>query len=404
MDYDDPERGTGLAARTREFVDEVVIPKERELLGDRAPTPEELAALREEAKERGIYAPQVDEEYGGLGLDLRSALPVFEAAGRSLLGPPALRVDAPDEGNIHTLEMVGTEDQKERWLPPLVEGEISSAFAMTEPPAGGGSDPKMLKTTAEKDGDEWVIDGHKWWATNGGSASVYLVMARTDMDEHPYSGTSIILVPRDADGLEVVRDIPHLGGGGMGLGHAELKLDGVRVPAENLIGAENAGFVIAQQRLGPARLTHCMRFAGLAERALDIAFAYASEREAFGDRLSDKQSLRFELARRHTDLHAARTMVRHAAREIAAGNEARIEVAASKYFTANVVQESVDTAVQVCGGAGISKDLPLADFYENVRQFRIFDGPDEVHLRSIAREFLQDPPTGELANLPRFGE
>jgi acyl-CoA dehydrogenase len=178
--------------------------------------------------------------------------------------------------------------------------------------------------------------------------------------------------------------------------------DEVRVPAENLLGAENAGFMIAQQRLGPARLTHCMRFCGMADRALDIATAYASERAAFGDSLADKQSLRFEITRRRTDLHAARTMVRHAARAIADGEQARREVAACKYFAANAAGEAVDAAIQVCGGAGISKDLPLADFYENVRAFRIFDGPDEVHLRTLARDAFEDPPTDELANLPRY--
>jgi len=402
MEYHDPQRGRELAERTREFVDDVVIPRERELLGTREVTEAELKELREAARERGLYAPQIPEEHGGLGLDLREALPVFEAAGRSVLAPSAIRVDAPDEGNMHTLELVGTDEQKERWLDPLVEAEIHSAFAMTEPMQGGGSDPKMLRTTARKDGDEWVIDGHKWWTTNGSRADVFLVMARTDPDAHPYQGTSIILVPADADGLEVLRDIPHVGGDPIGVGHAEVLFDGVRVPEDNLLGAENAGFAIAQQRLGPARLTHCMRFAGMADRALDIAIAYTSEREAFGGTVSEKQGVRFAIAERKTELHAVRTMVRHGAREIAEGSEARIPVAMCKYYAANVVQDAVDTAVQVCGGNGIGKDLPLADFYENVRQFRIVDGADEVHKRSIAREVFSDPDLGELEPITRY--
>lgn len=402
MQYHDSERAEELATEAREFIDESVIPVEREWLGagpiDRA----EIEALRDEARERGLYAPQIPEEYGGLGLSFDDVLPTFEAAGRSLLGASALRVDAPDEGNMHTLEMVGTEEQKERWLRPLVAGEISSAFSMTEPLQGGGSDPKMIQTTARKESDEWVIDGHKWWTTQGSEADVLLVMARTDEEAHPYAGCSIFLVPADSDGVEIVRDIPHMGGALTGGSHAEIRYDGVRIPDDNLLGAENEGFTIAQRRLGPARLTHCMRFSGMAERALDVAKAYISEREAFGSTLADKQSLRFEIAEAETELHAARTMVRNAARAIAAGEEARVPVSMAKVFTANTVQETIDLAVQCCGGNGIGKDLPLADFYENVRSFRIVDGADEVHKRVIARDAFDEVDERELEPLTRF--
>jgi acyl-CoA dehydrogenase len=275
---------------------------------------------------------------------------------------------------------------------------------MTEPRQGAGSDPKMLATRAERDGDEWVIDGHKWWTTQGSHAEVILLMAVTDPDVHPYKGASIILVPTDADGVELVRDIPHLGPDMDGHGHAEFRFDDVRVPAENLLGQENMGFAIAQERLGPARLTHCMRFSGMAERALTIAKAYTSEREAFGSSLSEKQSLRYEIADKETELHAARTMVRHAAAEIARGEQARVPVSMSKVFTANVAQDAIDLAVQCCGGAGISRDLPLADFYEAVRAFRIVDGADEVHQRVIAREAFEDAEehAHELENIPTF--
>jgi acyl-CoA dehydrogenase len=404
MEYDDPERGREVAERTREFVDDVVIPTEREYLGTGGVPDEAVARLREQAREHDVYGPQIPEEYGGLGLDFRALLPVFEQAGRSLLGPTALRCGAPDEGNMHTLEMVGSEAQKERWLRPLAAGEAKSGFAMTEPMQGGGSDPKMLRTTARRDGDEWVIDGHKWWTTQGGEADVLLVMARTDEEAHPYEGTSIILVPTDTEGVEIVRDIPHLGGDPIGMTHAEIRFEDVRVPEENLLGAENAGFAIAQDRLGPARLTHCMRFLGMADRALEIATAYVSEREAFGSTVADKQAVRFDVADHRTRLHAARTMVRHAAGRISGGSEVRVEVAMCKTFAANAVQDAVDSAVQYCGGNGIGKDLPLADFYENVRQFRIVDGADEVHRRTIARAAFDDPPTEELAPLTRFGE
>jgi len=404
IEYHDPEAGREVAARTREFVGEEVLPVEREYLGEESVPDAVVDDLRAQAREYDVYGPQIPEEYGGLGLEFRAMLPVFEEAGRSLLGPTAMRCGAPDEGNMHLLELAGSDAQRERWLGPLAAGEIRSAFAMTEPMNGGGSDPKMLRTSARKDGAEWVIDGHKIWTTQGGDADVYFVMARTNDDAHPYEGTSILIVPADTDGVDVVRNVPHVGGAPLGGTHAELRFDGARVPAENVLGPEDAGFVLAQQRLGPARLTHCMRFAGMADRALDVATAYATEREAFGGTLADKQALRFSVAEQRTRLHAVRTMVRHAADAIDEGSDARVEVAMAKSFAANVTQEAVDAALQVCGGAGIGKDLPLADFYENVRAFRIIDGADEVHRRTIAREAFEDPPTEELSVLPQFGQ
>ncbi len=409
LQYHDSETARELAERTREFVEEEAIPREkellrnRELLEDHERLDEEIEELRKIAREYEVYAPQIPEEYGGGGMEFRDALPAFEEAGRCLVAPSGMRISAPDEGNMHLLELVGTEEQKERWLEPLVEGEIRSAFSMTEPMDGAGSDPKMIKTTAEKEGDEYVIDGHKWWTTQGVEADLLLVMARTDMDSHPYQACSIFAVPADTDGVDVVRDVPHMGDSGKS--HAEIRFDGVRVTEENLLGTENAGFMIAQQRLGPARLTHCMRFAGMAERAIEIAVAYASERESFGGPLAEKQSLRFSLVDHATRLHAVRTMVRHAADEIEQEKRARVPVAMCKTFAANAVQDAVDAAVQVCGGNGIGKDLPLADFYENVRAFRIVDGADEVHKRSIAKRLFDEDEVREeeLENLTRYG-
>ena len=403
MEYNDSATATELRERAHEFMEEVVLPEERaHAAGSIAP--DTIDDLRKQAREYDVYAPQISEEHGGMGVALRDVLPLFEEAGRSLLGAPAMRVDAPDEGNMHTLELVGTDSQKDEWLDPLVAGDINSGFAMTEPAPGGGSDPKMLRTTAEKEGDEWVIDGHKWWTTQGSAADVLLVMARTDEDAHPYAGCSIILVPTDTAGVEIVRDIPHLGQDLMPESHAEIRFDGVRVPEENLLGEENEGFTVAQQRLGPARLTHCMRFSGMADRALDVAKAYMEEREAFGSNLSEKQAQRFAIAEAETRLHAARTMVRDAAAKLDAGGEARIEVSMSKVFAANVAQETIDLAIQCCGGAGISRDLPLADFYDAVRAFRIVDGADEVHKRTIAREAFEDTNPAEIESVPRFEE
>lgn len=404
FEFDDSETAKEVASRTRAFMDEVVLPVDRERSGGESVSQETIDELRKQAREYDVYAPQMPEEYGGMGLDFRDALLVFEEAGRSLLAPPALRVDAPDEGNMHLLEIAGTNRQKEQWLRPLVEGEINSAFSMTEPTPGGGADPKMLKTTAELDGDEWVINGHKWWTSNAVEAEVFIVLARTDEEAHPYSGCSTILVPADAAGLTIERSIPHLGDYPVEMSHAEVKYDEVRVPEENLLGGEGEGFTLAQKRLGPARLTHCMRYSGMADRAVEVAKAYMDEREAFGSKLTDKQTLRFEIAEAETKLHAARTMVRHAADLIARGEEARIPVSMCKLFTANVAQDVIDTALQACGANGIGKDLPIADFYEYVRQFRIVDGPDEVHKRIVAREAFEEIEAEEVEFLTRYEE
>jgi acyl-CoA dehydrogenase len=402
--FNDSETATELAARAKALMDEVVIPRERELASGAAVSEGTISDLRAAAREYDIYAPQIAEAHGGMGIDFRDVLPTFEQAGRSVLGPIAMRVDAPDEGNMHLLEMHGSDLQQAEYLDPLVAGDLRSGFAMTEPMQGAGSDPKMIRTTAEKDGDEWVIDGHKWWTTQGVEADVLLVFARTDQDVHPYEGCSVFVVPADAPGVNVVRNIPHLGAEATGTGHAEIEFDGVRVPEEHLVGEEGAGFRHVQERLGPARLTHCMRFSGMAERALSIARAYQSERQGFGSPLSEKQHSRFEIAERETELQAARALVRTAADAIAAGREGRIEVSMSKVFTARVTQSAIDSAVQACGANGIGRDLPLADFYEAVRAFRIVDGADEVHLRTIARAAFEDVDESELEPVLRYGE
>jgi acyl-CoA dehydrogenase len=408
MEYDDSERAREMGERAREFFDDIVLPVEREHVG----TGEQLSMdtiedLREEARERDLFMPQIPEKYGGQGLSFSDMLPTFEQAGRSLIGSFVLKAGAPSEGNIRTFEKAGTDDQIERWLEPMLNGELRSAFSMTEPMQGGGSDPKMIKTTAEKDGDEWVIDGHKWWTTAGSHADFLLVMARSDQDAHPYEGCTNFIVPTDTEGVEIVRDIPTIGGDGItdiSGGHAEIRYEGVRIPEDNVLGDVNGGFQLSQYRLGGGRLTHCMRYTGMAERALDVAKAYLVEREGFGESLSDKQALRHRIADAETELHMARTGIRHAAKQVAAGEEARIEIAMAKTYTANIVQDAVDLAVQCCGANGIGKDLPLAYFYESVRAFRIIDGADEVHRRSIARDAFEDPPMEELEYVTRFKE
>ncbi|EMA42935.1 acyl-CoA dehydrogenase family protein [Halobiforma nitratireducens] len=404
MQYADSDRAREVADRAHALMEEVVLPLERERAGGMALSSGTIADLREAAREYDVYAPQIPEEYGGMGLGFRDSLPTFEEAGRSLLGQVAMRVDAPDEGNMHLLELAGDDLQKETYLEPLVAGDIRSGFSMTEPMQGAGSDPKMIETTAERDGNEWVIDGHKWWTTQGVEADVLIVLARTDEDAHPYQGCSLFLVPADAEGVEIVRDVPHMGGGPLGVSHAEIRYDSVRVPEEHLLGELNKGFAHAQQRLGPARLTHCMRYSGMAQRSLEIAKAYLTERRGFDSSLSEKQSLRHRIADAETQLHVARTAIRDAADRIAAGDDARVPVSMCKVFTANVTQDAIDLAVQCCGANGIGKDLPLSDFYESVRQFRIVDGTDEVHRRVIARAAFEDVNADELEPLTRFGE
>ena len=307
LTFDDSARAQELAGRAERLMEEVVLPKERELKGGMAVSESTVNDLQQAAREYDIYAPQAPEEYGGMGVSFDDLLPVFEQAGRSLLGQIAMRVNAPDEGNMHLLELHGTELQKQEYLEPLVAGDIHSGFSMTEPMQGAGSDPKMIKTTAEKDGDEWVLDGHKWWTTNGLRADVLLVFARTDPDAHPYEGCSVFIVPADAEGVEIVRNIPHLGSELPGVGHAEIKYNGVRVPEEHMLGEEGKGFTHVQERLGPARLTHCMRFSGMAMRALKIAIVRT--RKPFQDRQQGVQPGGRIARARANELHRIRILL-----------------------------------------------------------------------------------------------
>lgn len=404
MEYHDSPEAAALAERASEFVEEVVLPRERELAGRGTVPTAAIEDLRDEARQRDLYAPQMGEEYGGLGLDFRDVLPTFEQAGRSPLAEPAMRVDAPDEGTMHLLELLATDDQADEWLRPLVAGEIRSAFAMTEPMQGGGADPTMVKTSARKDGDEWVLDGHKWWITNGSKAAFFVVMARTNHDVHPYEGCTMFLVPADTPGIEIVRDIQHMGGDFLGGVHSEILFNDVRIPEENILGEVGEGFAHAQQRMVPARLTQCMRFAGKSRRALDVAKAFMSEREVFGDTVAEKQGPRFDLADAETKLHTARLLARNAAETYAAGGQARIEASMAKYYVTNVADEIIDTALQFCGSNGIGYDLPLAEFYQGARIIRIADGPDEVQKRVIARHALQEVDEREIEHVSRFGE
>jgi acyl-CoA dehydrogenase len=367
--------------------DEVIPLESRATHADGLP-PELLAELRVKARAAGLFGPQVPVEYGGLGLDLLECCPVFEAAGRSLLGPLALNCAAPDEGNMHLLHLIANAAQKERYLQPLIEGRMRSCFAMTEPAPGAGSDPTMIQTRAEQRGDTWLINGHKWFASGADGAGFYIVMARTDPDVPAAEGCTLFLVDAGAPGLRIERRIEGLTVASPG-GHCEVVFEDCVVPASQVLGVPGKGFKLTQVRLGPARLTHCMRWTGVAQRALELAAARATERNAFGARLSQHEAIQWMLADSEIELHAGRMMILHAAWLITQGQEARRETSMCKVFVSEAINRVIDRALQICGSLGVADDLPLASFYREARAFRIYDGPSEVHRMVIARGLLK---------------
>jgi acyl-CoA dehydrogenase len=325
---------------------------------------------------------------GGLGLSLQEIVPVFETAGRSLIGPLALNCSAPDEGNMHLLHLFANAEQTERYLKPLAAGEIRSAFAMTEPAPGAGSDPTMLKTQAVRDGDHWIINGHKWFTSGADGAAFLIIMAVTNPDVPTHKGATIFLAPIETPGIDIVRRVPIMGANDLG-GHPEVKFHDLRLPDSAILGEEGQGFALTQKRLGPARLTHCMRWTGIAQRALEIATQYACEREAFGSTLSGHQAIQWMLADSATELYAGRLMIQQAAWLLAQGSDARQESSMCKVFVAETVNRVLDRAIQICGAKGISRDLPLSTWFEAARAFRIYDGASEVHRMVIARQVVK---------------
>lgn len=399
MDFSIPSHVQDITRRVREFVDKEVIPVETRLrVNAEDLTVDTLQELRRKAKAAGLWAPTMPTELGGMGLNLQEIVPVFEAAGRSLIGPIAIHCSAPDEGNMHLLHLFANDEQRERYLKPLVAGEIFSAFSMTEPPPGAGSDPTMLRTTAERDGDDWIINGHKWFTSNGEVASFLIIMAVSNPDVPTHKGATLFLAPIDAPGVEIVRDVPTMGVKDFG-GHVEIRYNNLRVPNSAILGKEGEGFALTQHRLGPARLTHCMRWTGIAQRALEIATEYAATRHAFGGPLSDQQSIQWMLADSAMELHAGRMLINHSAWLLANGEQARQETSMTKVFVAETVNRVLDRAVQICGGMGVSRDLPLSGWYESARAFRIYDGASEVHRMVVARRIIREfgRPSAERA-------
>ena len=373
-----------LVARTRAFVDAQVIPIEDAYDGDvTAAGGDALRVdLQKLARAAGVFAPHAPREFGGLGLGMTDRAPVFEAAGRSLFGPVALNVNAPDEGNLHLLERVAVGAQRERYLAPLARGEQRSAFAMTEPPPGAGSDPSALLTLARRDGAGWSLTGRKKFITGADGAGFLIVMAKTD------SGATMFLVPADRAGIEITRHVPTMDKSMIG-GHCELTLTDVRVEADDVLGAVDEGFHYAQVRLGPARLTHVMRWLGAAQRAHETAVAYVSDRTVFGGPLARQGMVELMIADNEIDLAATRSLLLTACRVLDAGGAGREETSLAKVFGAEALHRVADRAMQMCGGAGVSADLPVARIAREIRPFRIYDGPSEVHRRSLARRAVR---------------
>jgi acyl-CoA dehydrogenase len=389
MDFELSPELRALRDAVRRFIDGEVIPLEpHENEYDGLPG-ELLTTVRQRAREAGVWAPQLPKDYGGVGLNTLGLCVVFEEAGRSPLGPLALNCAAPDEGNMHLLLKAATPEQRRKYLDPLAKGSVRSCFAMTEPAPGAGSDPTMLRTRAERRGDRWVINGRKWFTSGARGAAFAIVAAVTDPAAPPRQGMTLFVVDAGTPGYDIVRAIPTLTGGGQG-GHCELNFADCAVGDAQVLGGIGEGFRLMQVRLGPARLTHCMRWLGAAGRAIAVATAYAKQREAFGKHLSEMQAVQWMLADSAIEMHAARLMVLHAAWKLDLGDEARRETSMCKVFVAETVGRVIDRALQVCGAAGISRDLPLERLYRDVRAFRIYDGPSEVHRMVIARQLLKE--------------
>ena len=377
----------------REFVREEIMPLERPFLAHDFDTLlPELEAKREKARSLGLWLPQIPQEYGGMGLSLVEHGYVSEVLGYSLLGHVVLNCQAPDAGNMEILIEHGTTEQKERYLMPLLRGETRSCFSMTEP-ENPGSNPTWMSTTAVADGDDYIINGQKWFTTAGDGADFAIVMAITNPDASKHLRASQIIVPTNTLGFTLVRNISVMGETGSGwASHAEILYDNVRVPQTNLLGAEGAGFVIAQERLGPGRIHHCMRWIGICERAFDLMCRQAVLREvAPGRPLADQQTIQFWIAESRAEINSARLMVLDAAHKIDEKGqyEARTEISLIKFYVAGILQKVLDRAIQVHGAMGMTDDLPLAYWYRHERAARIYDGPDEVHKRSVARRILR---------------
>jgi acyl-CoA dehydrogenase len=390
MDFTISPRIEDYRARIARFVDEAVMPVEADRAtwdahGNIAHGP--LNALRAKAKAEGLWCLQLAPESGGQGLGKMGMAVCYEEMNRSIFGPVVFNSAAPDDGNMMVLEKVGTEAQKARWLAPIVAGDVRSAFAMTEPHPGGGSDPGMMLTTATRRGDDYVIQGRKWFITGAEEAQHFIVMARTSDD--PRRGLTAFLFDRDEPGWRIERRIPIMGPEEHG-GHCELIFDELVLPADRVLLGEGMGLKITQMRLGPARLTHCMRWLGLAKRCTEIAREYAENRHGFGVRLSDRESIQIKLGDLAMGIEIGRLLVMKAAWELDQGRFAKKEVSMAKIHVANLLHKAADVAIQINGARGYSQDTVLEWIYRYARQARLVDGADEVHQMVLNRHLAEE--------------
>lgn len=403
MDFRLPEELRALRERVRAFVTDKIIPIESQAMeadarGDRSV----LHELRRDARAEGLFVPHLPAAYGGLGLGVMGMCALFREMGRSPVGPYVFNCDAPDQGNMDVLLRFGSPEQRSTWLAPLAQGDITSAFCMTEPAPGAGADPSNLRTSATEAADgSFVIDGHKWYSTGGRDASVLLVMARTSDDKS--AGATLFAVPRQHEGVEYIRDVPTMTEPLLNHREGEFRFRNVRVPRESVIGGIGEGFRVAQARLVPARLTHCMRWLGLAERALSMSKLYAATRESFGKTLVHHQLILKKFADNASAIHMGNLMTLHCASLLeqaehggaepedakAAGKLAKPYASMAKNHVAKTLCQVLDDAIQIHGGLGYSDDMPFARWYRFARAARIADGPDEVHDASVGRDYLR---------------
>jgi acyl-CoA dehydrogenase len=380
-----------LRNKVRKFIDEKVIPvenivEERDDEGRRV-----LKELQAQAKQEGIWALGLPRDIGGGGLKFMDYVYVNEVVGRSEAAMSVLGTHTAQDGAM--LNLFGTKEQKEKWLYPMVNGEISPSVGLTEPNVAG-SDPTLIQSNAYLDGDEWVINAHKWFTTGANRAAFTTMFCVTEPEEPSrHKRSSMIIVPTNTPGYEIVRVVPTMGH--IHGGHCEIQLTNVRVPKENLLGSRGTGFVIAQKRLGPGRIYHCMRWLGQAQRAFDLMCERAINRYAHGSLLSEKQMIQKFIADSATEIQAARLMTLEAARKIDQGEEARIDIAMIKVYGAKVLHDVIDRAIQVHGAMGVTSDTPLEKMYREARYARIYDGPDEVHTSTIAKRILSNYQQGE---------
>lgn len=375
--------------RVSHFMDEHIYPNEEALGREDEQSERLMKEIQGRVKQQGMWAMFIGPEAGGTGTGFLPYAYINEILGRSPYAPRAFGCQAPDTGNAEILHQFGSPELQERWMKPLIAGEIRSFFSMTEPEVSG-ADPSNLQTSAVQDGDDWVINGHKWFSSAADGSAFAIVMARSDPEGLPHRRFSQIVVPTDSPGLTLVRNISVMGHAGHGHGsHAEVRYEDVRVPITNTLGKPGDGFLIAQKRLGPGRIHHAMRWLGQAQRAFEIMCRYSLKREAFGGPLAEKQTIQNWIADSVAQIQASRLLTMHAAAKIDSGEDARVEISLIKFYGASMLHDVIDRAIQTHGALGVTDDTPLAGMYRAARAARIYDGPDEVHRMVVARRVLR---------------